>query len=107
METRTIDNHEYYFTLGDDGTLDTVVEVFDKTSDKTVTWRYCMETASYYRDRETGCLDFDEFIDDIVGPDASAHDWGDVPAVNEPRDDDSLFDDDPDLCRTLDNTFPD
>lgn len=79
METRTIDGHEYHFTLGDESTLDTVVEVFDVTSGKTETWRWSGdgEDVSYYRD-EDGALDFNAFIDDIVGPDASAHDWSDA-----------------------------
>lgn len=82
METRTIDGHEYHFTLGDDGTMDTVVEVFDVTTGKTETWRYNPEMA--YRDFD-GSLDFNAFIDDIVGPDASAHDWEDDYAGPDPQ----------------------
>lgn len=79
METRTIDGHEYHFTLDDEGTLDTVVEVFDVSSGKTETWHYADEGTVEYRDDQDGFgdLDFNAFIDDVVGPDASAHDWED------------------------------
>lgn len=82
MESITIDGNEYQVTLGDDGTLDTVVEVFDVTSGKLLTWRYSHESASYYRDAE-GYLDLEAFVRDTVGPDAAVYDWDDEPTPDE------------------------
>ena len=64
----------YEFTLLDDGTLDTVIGVHDPVTDITQEFRYGLDLAAEYRD-ETGCLDLDRFIDDIVGPDADTFDW--------------------------------
>ncbi len=52
------------FTLLDDGTLDTVVELPDGTE-----WRY--DDAADYRDCD-GALDFERWVTDVVLPDMYA-----------------------------------
>ncbi len=58
------------FTLIDDGTLDTVVETPDGKE-----WRY--SDTSYYRDKDTGALDFERFCKDVVIPDYENDAWAD------------------------------
>lgn len=73
METRRIDGHTYDFTLDDDGTMDTVVEIFDHTTGQTVTWYYT--DASEYRDVD-GVLDLSRFVDAVLAVEAAAYAWG-------------------------------
>lgn len=89
MESIVIDGNEYQCTLHDDGTLDTVIEVHDVTTGKSVTWRY--SDTSEYRDCE-GELDFDRFCEDTVGPDAATYDWDDVRAPSPDRDKNAFYD---------------
>ena len=71
------ENDEFSVTLLDDGTMDTVVEVTDKQTNKTRKYRYDLESACEYRDENTGCLDFETFCTDIVFPDAACDEWDD------------------------------
>lgn len=58
-------------TLCDDGTMDTVVEVNGRE------FRYDGETASHYRDPDTGALDLDAFAREVVLLDIDG-DWLDL-----------------------------
>lgn len=64
----------YDCTLLDDGTMDTVVEVFDPITEQTREWRY--SDTSDYRDPQSGALDEETFFAEVVIPDAECEDWG-------------------------------
>lgn len=58
----------FEFDLVDDGTMDTVVEVWK--NDRLIgTFRYDCEFAAEYRD-ESGALDMDRFIEEVLMEDA-------------------------------------
>jgi len=57
----------YDLTLLDDGTLDTVVRLPDGTE-----WHY--SDTSDYRDPDSGALDFERWVNDVVLPDMDADD---------------------------------
>ena len=65
-------------TLLDDGTMDTVVKLPDGTE-----WRY--EDTSDYRDPDSGALDFEQWVEDVVLPDMDADEslWLDVDPLHE------------------------
>ena len=60
----------YIFYLADDGTLDTVIDVYEENTEMEVTLRYDMETAASYRSQKTGELFLEDFVDDVVYDDA-------------------------------------
>lgn len=60
-------NNEYNVYLIDDGTMDTVIKVNHERWAEPRVYRYT--DTSDYRD-ESGSLDFDTFIADVVIPDA-------------------------------------
>ena len=70
---------EYTVFLCDDGTMDTVVDIqhpqrYNGESQET---RYDCATAAEYRD-ESGALDLEEFVRNVVIPDLEASDgWDD------------------------------
>ncbi len=65
----------YKYELVDDGTSDTVIRV---TCIASTEMRFSQETAVEYRDDETGELDFDRFIAEVVDPAAEEHDGCDL-----------------------------
>ena len=60
---------KYDVTLLDEGTMDTVVEVYHSRWDEPKIYRYSTECAAVYRDND-GVLDMQSFVDDVVIPDA-------------------------------------
>lgn len=81
MESIVIDGNEYQVNLIDDGTLDTVVVVYDVETGQTKTFHYSTERAAEYRDAE-GELDLERFVKETVGPEAAVYDWDDEPSTD-------------------------
>lgn len=77
----TSGEYEYDFDLLDDGTMDTVVEVMDCDTGQIRMYRY--SDTSEYRDPDSGSLNFDRFVGEVVLPNADADDWSVIYRVPE------------------------